>query len=273
MRHITGHLRKMTATLSTPVAYQLVVGDQTMALNEALKKTIQVIYNGSIYCIRCNRKTKRSFQQGYCYPCMQRLNECGNCAIFPERCQVEQGTCPKDDWAHTQCHAPQIVYLANTSGLKVGVTRKSHVPTRWLDQGAVQAIPILQASNRYRAGLAEVVLKAFISDKTNWRTMLKNEVETLNLQLERDRLFAQADNIHSLLAESHDTLSLITDTKPVSISYPVIEYPQKITSLSLDKQSQIEGRLMGIKGQYLLLDTGVLNIRKFSGYEVSVCLL
>lgn len=272
MKQITGHLRKMTATLSTPVTYQLVVGDQTIALNDAFKKMIQLSYNGAIYCIRCGRRTKRSFQQGYCYPCMQRLNECGNCAIFPERCQVEQGTCPKDDWAHTQCHASQIVYLANTSGLKVGVTQKSHIPTRWLDQGAVQAIPILQASNRYRAGLAEVVLKAFISDKTNWRTMLKNEVETLNLRSERDRLLAQAE-MRSLLAESHGTLSLITETKPVSISYPVIHYPQKIASLSLDKQPQIEGRLMGIKGQYLLLDTGVLNIRKFSGYEVSICLL
>ncbi len=273
MSQITGHLRKMKATLSTPVAYQLLIGDQTIALNEALKKTIQLSYNGSIYCIQCGRKTKRSFQQGYCYPCMQRLNECGNCAIFPERCQVEQGTCPKDDWAHAQCDAQQIVYLANTSGLKVGVTRKSHMPTRWLDQGAVQAIPILQASNRYRAGLAEVALKAFISDKTNWRTMLKNEVEVLNMLSERDCLLEQADSIHSLLAKSHKRLSLITDAKPLSITYPVIDYPQKIASLSLDKQSHIEGRLMGIKGQYLLLDTGVLNIRKFSGYEVSVGIL
>lgn len=271
MKKIVGTLRKMKTVLKTPVEYQFIIGDHDIPLNKQLQKKISLSYTGNIYCIHCGRKTSKSFQQGYCYPCMQRLNECGNCAIFPERCKVEEGTCPQDDWAHAQCHSRQIIYLANASGLKVGITRDSHIPTRWIDQGAIQAVPIFDAENRYRSGLIEVALKAFVSDRTNWRAMLKNDVVALDMLAERDQLLKQADaSLKTLLADSDNKLIPITNAQPIVIEYPVNEYPSKVTSLSLDKQPDIDGVLLGIKGQYLILDTGVLNIRKFGGYEVGL---
>lgn len=272
MKSLFGHLRKMKSTLSSPVEYQFVIGDTLLPLNAYLENKITLRFTGNIHCIQCGRKTSKSFQQGYCFPCMQRLNECGNCAIFPERCQVESGTCPQDDWAHAQCDAGQIVYLANASGLKVGITRDSHIPTRWIDQGAIQALPIFKASNRYRVGMMEVALKQYVSDRTNWRTMLKNETISLNMLMERDRLFEEAKaSIQKAIEEAPaDAITRLENPNVVEIHYPVIEYPKKITSLSLDKQPEISGILLGIKGQYLILDTGVMNIRKFGGYEVDL---
>lgn len=270
MARFHGNLRKMKVELANPVAYQLVVGEQMIPLNPYLNKFLSLKFTGAIHCIQCGRKISKSFQQGYCYPCLQRLNECGNCVIFPERCQVEEGTCPQGDWAHRQCYGKQIIYLANASGLKVGITRAEHVPTRWIDQGAIQAIAIFQAVNRYRSGIFEVALKQFVSDRTNWRAMLKNEVSFLDMLAERDRLLKVANTvIQPLIKQSPEkSLVLIDDAHVVEIEYPVLSYPEKIKSLSFDKCAAIEGTLQGIKGQYLILDSGVLNVRKFGGYEV-----
>jgi hypothetical protein len=262
MKTMTGMLRKLSATLTTPITYQCRIGDQCIPLSDALGKTLNITYEGVIHCIQCSRKTNKSFQQGFCYPCYRRLLECNMCMLHPERCRVEDGTCPKDDWAHAQCHQEQIVYLANSSGLKVGITRQSQVPTRWIDQGACQALPILKVNNRYQAGVVEVAMKAYVADKTNWRKMLKNEVSPIDLEAARDRLLAAVDL-------NPDKVEHLRE-KPVTLTYPVLEYPIKINSLSLDKQPEITGQLLGIKGQYVLLDHGVLNIRKFGGYEVSV---
>lgn len=272
MSTITGNLLKMRAELAQPIRYFMRLGDQEIFLNDYLDKTITLEYLGVINCIHCSRKTNKSFQQGYCYPCMQRLNECGNCAIFPERCQVENGTCPTDDWAHSHCHSQQIVYLANASGLKVGITRDSHIPTRWIDQGAVQAIPIFKVKNRYQSGLMEVAIKQYVSDRTNWRDMLKNNVEPLDMVVQRDTLLAQAaDGVDKVIAQYDAGTIIKLDEKPIELHYPVLQYPTKIKSLSLDKTPEVSGKLLGIKGQYLLLDTGVINIRKFGGYQVKVC--
>jgi hypothetical protein len=266
---ITGHLRKMKAVLQSPVAYSLRLDEHEVPLNDLLNHRIHLNYLDIIHCIRCGRKTNKSFQQGHCYPCMQRINECGNCVIFPERCQVEAGQCPQDDWAHAHCHAPQIIYLANSSGLKVGITRDTQVPTRWIDQGAIQAIPIFSAENRYRSGVMEVALKQYVSDRTNWRAMLKNDVESVDMLAQRDDLLETAkQSIGEVLSESNHLIAPIDHAEPIDIDYPVIEYPTKVTSLSLDKQANISGTLLGIKGQYLILDIGVLNVRKFGGYLV-----
>lgn len=271
MKTVSGNLRKMKAELNSPVDYFLIVGDNEISLNAFLQKKIILHFSGVINCIQCDRKIKKSFQQGLCFPCMQRLNECGNCAIFPEKCQVEEGTCPKDDWAHNHCYQKHIVYLANSSGLKVGITRHTQVPTRWIDQGALQALPIFEVSNRYQSGIMEVALKKYVSDRTNWRTMLKNAVVPLNLLQERDRLLSEAGaSVQKAMDQfAKEDIAPIEDAKVVEINYPVLEYPEKIVSLSLDKQPEISGILQGIKGQYLILDTGVLNIRKFGGYEIT----
>ncbi len=270
MAQSLGNLRKMDASCKSPVEYGLRLDDDVLPLQPHKQPFISFRYLGDIFCIQCGRKTRKSFQQGLCYPCMQRINECGNCIIHPERCLVEQGNCPKDDWAHAHCHADQIVYLSNTSTLKVGVTRASQVPTRWIDQGAMQALPMFSASNRYQAGLLEVAFKPFVKDKTNWRVMLKQDSVLMDMCAERDRLLHEAAAaLEPILSRYPDQISLLSE-EVVHIQFPVKDYPEKVTSLSLDKTPEVSGRLLGIKGQYLLLDTGVLNVRKFSGYRVEV---
>ncbi len=266
---VTGILRKMKAKQHEPIAYSLCVGDQQIPLNPLLGQSLSLHFSGAIFCIQCGRKTQKSFQQGYCFPCYRRLLECRLCIIHPERCQVEVTPCPQDDWAHAQCHQDHIIYLANTSGLKVGITRVSQVPTRWIDQGAVQAVALWRVSNRYRAGVVEVACKAFINDKTNWRSMLKNEVNRVDMASFKQEFLSQVHaNLSQATEKFSDDLQLL-DEAPVALHYPVTVFPEKVTSLSLDKTPTIKATLLGIKGQYLLFDQGVLNVRKFGGYEVS----
>lgn len=270
MNTIIGHLKKLNGVLKDTIEYTMTVGHHAYILNNLLGKRLTLKHTGNIHCIQCGRKTKKSFQQGFCFPCLRRLQECNLCVMHPERCQVEQGTCPKDDWAHQQCYQRQYVYLANSSGLKVGITREGHIPTRWIDQGAIQAIAIYYVSNRYQVGVIEVALKAYTSDRTNWQRMLKNEVEYIDLIKTRDTLFQKTDRIIQKVIAPFpvaDIKKLDAET-PITLQYPVLEYPKKIKSLTLDQPDPIEGVLLGIKGQYLMLDQGVINIRKFSGYEV-----
>lgn len=265
-------LRKMRVELTDPVTYWLRIGDEQYKLNDYLGKPIQLQFEGPIYCVQCGRKTNKSFQQGHCFPCMRRINECDNCVLHPERCHVEEGTCPEDDWAHVQCHQQHIVYLANSSGLKVGITRHNHVPSRWIDQGACCALPIFRVQNRRQAGRVEVAFKKYVNDKTNWRAMLKGDITAIDLHAERERLLAEAQAELAVVIDDYaaGVIELLTDEQVVAIDYPVLEYPTKITSLNFDKTPLINGTLQGIKGQYLIFDCGVLNVRKFSGYEISV---
>ncbi len=266
-----GILRKMQTQLEGSVVYHLRIGDEQVPLNERLQQPISLVFTGNIYCIQCGRKTNKSFQQGYCFPCLRRLQECHLCILYPERCDVEKGHCPEDDWAHAQCHQAHIIYLANSSGLKVGITRHTQVPTRWMDQGARQALPIFQVSNRYQAGVVEVALKKYVSDRTNWRTMLKQEPALIDLSEARDELLKTAkQDFQAVQAALQDHLQVINDSETVEFHYPVTAYPKKITSLSLDKTPEVSGELIGIKGQYIMLDHGVMNIRKFGGYEVEL---
>lgn len=270
MNALVGGLRKMQVSYQDPIEYHLVIGEHLIALNALIGQRVALTYTGQIHCIQCGRKTSKSFQQGHCYVCMQKIFECNNCIIHPERCLVEQQGCPKDDWAHRQCDQPHVVYLANSSALKVGITRTTQVPTRWIDQGAMQALPIFKTSNRYQAGLVEVVLKAVVSDRTQWRTMLKQDSVPLNMVAERDRLLTEVSvEVDSFFERySDDQVTLLDDASVVALQFPIDCYPTKITSLSLDKTATVAGTLLGIKGQYWILDTGVFNVRKFSGYEV-----
>lgn len=265
-----GHLNKMISTLSSTVDYTLPLGNHKIPLNPLIGKLIRLDFDGVIQCIQCGRKTKKSFQQGYCYPCYQRLGDCSYCLIHPERCHHGEGNCQPDNWVHTNCITPHIVYLANSSGLKVGVTRQSQVPTRWIDQGAIQGLPIFKTTNRYQAGLIEVAIKQFINDKTNWRDMLKGKNPSIDLIKERrivhDLTRSAVEKVLTTFAPSE--VEQLNEELVTEISYPVKEYPTKITSLSLDTHPHIEGWLMGIKGQYLILDLGVLNVRKYGGYQV-----
>lgn len=266
---ITGNLRKMTNTLQEPVAYGLPVGAENVPLNPYIGKKISLEYEGEIHCIACGRKTSKSFNQGYCFPCMRSLAECDMCIVRPEQCHIAQGTCRDAEWAQSHCLQDHIVYLANSSGLKVGITRHTQIPTRWIDQGATQALPVFRVRDRHQSGLLEVILKQHISDRTDWRKMLKGDAEEMDLAQQRDTLLATcAAEITQLQASLPPDSIQVLDDKVTRISYPVTEYPAKIASLNFDKLPEINSRLLGIKGQYLIFEAGVINIRKFAGYKI-----
>jgi len=268
-----GHLKKMyTEHNEGQVGYQLPLDDEALDLNDRIGQQLRLQYVGDIHCSNCGRKTKKSFAQGHCYPCMQKLASCDSCIMSPERCHYAAGTCREPEWGENFCMTDHIVYLANSSGIKVGITRVSQVPTRWMDQGAVAALPIMRVATRQLSGLVEVLFKEHVADKTNWRTMLKGEVKECDLVAEADRLFDLVEpGLKTLRAEHGDMALLRLDEREEwTFDYPVQQYPTKIASHNFDKDPVVEGVLQGIKGQYLIFDTGVINIRKFGSYHVEV---
>lgn len=262
-----GRIRKMEATFESPVNYCLPVGDETVPLNLYLGRKLQLRHLGAIACIHCGRSTSRSFNQGYCYPCFTTLAQCDICIVRPERCHFQQGTCREPDWGVDHCMTTHSIYLANSSGIKVGIARGEHPVTRWIDQGASQALVIRLVSSRLQAGLVEVALKSHVSDRTDWRRMLREQPRPLNLENERDRIL----DLHLGPGSPSELPGRpAPSARPVSITYPVSSYPQKPKSLDLDKNPTARGTLQGIKGQYLILDTGVINLRKYAGYELEL---
>nr|WP_229817380.1 DUF2797 domain-containing protein [Thalassotalea profundi] len=253
------------------VNYQLPVGDERLALNECIGKTVTLSFNGQINCCHCGRKTKKSYSQGFCFPCMQKLAQCDMCIMKPETCHFDKGTCREPEWGERNCMIPHYIYLANTSGLKVGITRHTQIPTRWIDQGATQALPIFKVSTRLQSGLVEVALAEFIADKTNWRAMLKGNAESINLKEKANELRPLIEGTLAKLNERFGNTAIeVLNEEVVELHFPVSEFPQKVTSFNLDKTPTVSGILLGIKGQYLLFDTGVINIRKYGSYQISV---
>jgi len=259
-----GNLKKMKTAYRDPVHYQLPIGNEKLNFNALVGADISLRYTGQINCINCGRITKKSFSQGFCYPCFRDAPQNSECIIRPELCRAHLGEGRDPDWEERNHNRPHVVYLAVNSGIKVGVTRATQVPYRWMDQGAWKAIRLAATPNRYEAGILEVELKQFASDKTPWQRMLKNELadevevlETKNkLQQLIDDRFNQYDS---------------SDDEIYTFNYPVIEYPIKVKSHNLDKIPVLEGKLIGIKGQYLIFEGGtVINIRKYGGYQVEL---
>lgn len=267
---VSGHLAKMQAELDQLVQYFLPLDDHREPLNSLLGKPIRLEYLGDIHCTHCGRRSKKSFSQGYCYPCFTKLPQCDTCIMSPEKCHYDQGTCRDPSWGEQYCFTDHYVYLANSSGVKVGITRGSQVPTRWIDQGATQAMPIFRVKSRYQAGLIEDSLREHIADRTHWQKMLKGNSEAVDLEQIRDDLLVQSEAGLSELEQRFGLLAIqrLYHQKVVDINFPVLEFPEKVKSLNFDKQPIVEGVLQGIKGQYLILDTGVINIRKFTAYNV-----
>ncbi|MFW3899418.1 DUF2797 domain-containing protein [Pseudomonas bharatica] len=268
-----GSTRKMAARLETPVVqYAFRLGELEVPVNPLIGQTVRLEYLGAIHCSHCGKRTKTSFSQGYCYPCMTRLAQCDLCIMSPERCHYDAGTCREPSWGEQFCMTDHVVYLANSSGIKVGITRASQLPTRWLDQGASQALPILRVATRQQSGLVEDLLRSQVPDRTNWRTLLKGDAEALDLVAVRDQLFDScADGIRGLQERfGLQAIQPLVDAEVLEIRYPVEAYPGKIVSFNLDKNPVAEGTLLGIKGQYLIFDTGVINIRKYTAYQLAV---
>src|SRR5690554_201461 len=267
---IKGELRKMLVEFNgkNVVQYQMkffnseTKEEQLLPMNDLIGQTVSFNYEGNIFCKKCGNKTKTSFNQGFCYPCFKNAPESAECIIRPELCEAHLGKGRDPEWEEKNHNQPHIVYLAASDVVKVGVTRGTQIPTRWIDQGANEAIKLAETPNRYLAGVLEVALKSEFTDKTNWRKMLRNEVDE-SIDLEETKW-----KLEELLPE--DLSQYISDDDELTnINYPVLAYPTKIKSVNLDKLPSISGKLMGIKGQYFLLDGDrVMNIRRHTSYEV-----
>ncbi|UGA53670.1 DUF2797 domain-containing protein [Vibrio sp. VB16] len=266
-----GTLSKMRANLGDAVFYRLPVGDSEVDLNPYIGQAITLTHTGNIFCSSCGKKTKKSYSQGHCFVCMRKLASCDMCIMKPETCHYDQGTCREPQWGEENCMIDHYVYLSNTSSLKVGITRHNQIPTRWIDQGATQGLPIFKVKTRYISGLIEIELAKHISDKTNWRTLLKQDGDAMDLSDKFAELLPLVtDKVEEIKQQfGADAIQVLTELT-TEIHYPVTAHPTKITSHNFDKNPEVKGILQGIKGQYLIFDTGVINIRKFTSYEIEV---
>lgn len=267
-----GALSKMTIRLGETAQYAFRLDETEVPVNPLLGKRIRLEFLGAIHCSHCGRKTKKSFAQGYCYPCFTKLPQCDSCIMSPEKCHHEQGTCREPGWGEQYCMTDHVVYLANSSGIKVGITRATQLPTRWLDQGASQALPIFRVATRQQSGFVEDLLRTQVADKTNWRALLKGDAEPVDLAGVREQLMSScAEGIAALQQRfGLQAIQPVSDVEVLEIRYPVDAYPTKVASHDLEKTPVVEGILKGIKGQYLILDTGVINLRKYTAYQVAV---
>jgi hypothetical protein len=257
-----GVLTKMQTENGSPIQYYLVFEKDFLNVNQLLDKKVSIEFL-RYQCLNCKLE-KKIFRQGFCYDCFYAIPQAADWIMRPE---LSTAHLDKEDrdlaYEKSVQLQPHIVYLANSSNVKVGVTRKSQIPTRWIDQGAHEAIEIVEVPNRYLAGITEVALKEHISDKTNWRTMLKNEIQDEDLVQWRNKLkpFIPAEASEYFIENNTET----------NLEFPVLQYPSTLKSLNLDKTPFYEGVLKGIKGQYLLFDDGtVFNIRGSEGYVVSI---
>jgi hypothetical protein len=258
-----GNILKMRSEMGRPVKYFLPVGSDEVPMNELLGKLIRMEFTGQINCISCGKQTKTSFGQGFCYNCLQTAPEASESVLRPELSKSHLGIARDMEWARKHDLIDHFVYLAASSDLKVGVTRHHQVPARWIDQGASSSVILAKTPNRHIAGIIEIWLKQFYTDKTNWREMLRNNLTPYNLEEEKKKA------IELLTSELKKYVT--PETEITTIEYPVWQFPEKINSLSFDNKPVVEGTLSGIKGQYLLFDNGtVLNIRKHNGYFIKV---
>jgi len=261
---LEGNILKMRAEHATPVNYFLPVGNSEIEMNSIIGREISLNFTGQINCISCGKQTKTSFGQGFCYNCLQTAPEASESVVRPELSKAHLGIARDMEWAVKHDLIDHHVYLAVSGDIKVGVTRHHQIPTRWIDQGASAAIKLATTPNRHIAGIIEVFLKKYYTDKTDWRAMLKNEIaQQINLLDEKQKVYKL---LPSELKKYFDPGNDITE-----IEYPVISYPKNIKSIGFDKTPKIEGVLTGIKGQYLIFqDDSVLNIRKHNGYFLQI---
>src|SRR5690606_24068732 len=212
---MTLRLSKMETDLSSQLIYSLGEGEQRFEFTKFLGKNISLKFTGNIFCENCGKKTKKSYAQGHCFPCTLKLASCDLCILKPETCHYDKGTCREPEWGEENCFKPHYIYLANSSGLKVGITRKINVPFRWIDQGASEALPIIEVKNRFISGQVEVLFKKHIADKTDWRKMLKGEPASIDLLEWKEKLLKE-------LAEDLKPFEYtILNEDVVKIQYPV----------------------------------------------------
>lgn len=257
-----GVLTKMHSENGSPIQYYLVFEDDFLNMNQLLDRTISINFLG-YQCLHCKLQ-KKVFRQGYCYNCFYAVPQAAAWIISPELSTAHLDIEDRDlEFEKDVQLRPHIVYLANSGTVKVGVTRKTQIPTRWIDQGAHEALEIVEAPNRYLAGIVEVALKGHVSDKTNWRAMLRNE-------LKKEDLFGWRERLRQFIPEEAADY-FIDNPSGTNFKFPVLKYPKKPRSHDFAKHPYYEGVLKGIKGQYLIFeDDTVLNVRGNEGCVVSI---
>lgn len=289
MPTIQGYVRKMSHKGISPVSYFWETANynevdkkdltakestSTSSVEAWIGKKITLSTNDIIRCLHCGKKTKKSFSQGYCFTCFTTLAENDLCILRPETCHFHKGTCREPEWGKTNCFKKHTVYFANSSGLKVGITKENPVSNRWVDQGATYGLPILEVESRRDAGILEHFLSQYLPDKTTWQKMVAGDPPDIDLvreankflnHLEKNEFNSPMDSKTKLVWKRLDLSGGVT-----TINYPIETYPEKIKSLKLTKETPITDTLVGIKGQYLLFRSGVINIRSLSGLWIEV---
>jgi len=257
-----GVLRKMLTEMGSPIQYYLLLENDFIHMNQALDKTLKIEFI-KYQCLNCGLD-KPIYRQGFCKSCFYETPAAGDWIMKPELSTAHLDKEDRDlEYEKKAQLQPHIVYLANSSNIKVGVTRKNQVPTRWIDQGAHEAIEMVEVPNRYLAGITEVALKAHVSDKTSWQKMLKNDIQDVDLAAWRKEL--------KQYIPEEVTDYFIEEQKETHLEFPVLQYPEKVKSLNLGKTPTYEGVLKGIKGQYLIFeDQTVFNVRGNEGLYVGI---
>lgn len=264
MSQFEGVLQKMITAYQKPIQYYLSLDKHFLHVNQLLGKKIKIEFQ-KYQCLNCD-SNKKIFRQGFCYDCFVETPRAGEWIMKPELSKAHLDQADRNLAYEKKVQLqPHVVYLANSSSVKVGVTRKSQIPTRWIDQGAHAAIQFIETPNRYLAGIAEVALKKYVADKTNWRTMLKNDNKD-------EDLMAKVNELKPYLPDEVKAY-LLKDEKEFLIDFPVERYPIKLKSLNLSKNPVFEDRLAGIKGQYLIFENDVVfNVRNSEGFYVKISL-
>ncbi|TCI85204.1 DUF2797 domain-containing protein [Tenacibaculum sp. M341] len=258
----TGVLKKMNTEFLDTIQYFLDMKTDLINVNQLLNKTIEISFV-TYECLSCGLE-KEIYRQGFCKSCFFETPHAGDWIMRPELSKAHLDEEDRDlEYEKKVQLQPHIVYLANSSNVKVGVTRKTQVPTRWIDQGAHEAIEIVEVPNRYLAGITEVALKDHVKDKTNWRKMLKNDIEDESLDAWKEKLKA-------FIPEEVKEY-FIENNKETEINFPVHKYPEKPKSLNIKKEGSYTGKLVGVKGQYLIFeDDTVFNVRANEGLVVKI---
>ena len=258
-----GSISKLTSEFKNPILYKFNIGNQSFDLNNYIGKNIKIKFLDKINCIECGNKIKKTFMQGFCYPCFIKSPKTSECIFKPHLCRAHLGESKDMEWSKKYCLSDQYVYLSITSNLKVGVTRYTQIPNRWIDQGAHHAIKLAKVPNRYLAGMIEIELSKYISDRTQWRKMLQGNYDQIDLLNKKKEL--------AKLLSSEYQKYIITDNTIQNLFYPQLNQLEKIKSINIEKTPLIDGEITGIKGQYIIIDNlYVLNVRKYTGYSFEI---
>lgn len=256
-------LRKLKHNQAPNLCYHL----GSITLNDLLGESVSLGFTGRIECIGCGREIKKTFNQGFCFPCFRSLACCDTCIVKPELCHYHAGTCREPEWGEANCLIEHVVYLANSTGLKVGVTGAHKLHERWGDQGAIAALVLARTTERREAGLLEAELRRrSVPDRTDWRALITGK------QVEVDLRAVAKQMISMVSDQDRELISATIDSEDVyEFRYPVQRYLKKPLLHRLESDGPLVGRLEGIRGQYLIIGEKAVNIRKYQGYEVRFC--